>query len=183
LRIIGGNNKGRKIHVPHGINLRPTTDFAKESLFNILNNLVDFPGLEVLDLFAGTGSISYEFYSRGSNPVTAIEINPRCTDFIFRTAKQLNYSGLSVVKSEVLHFLKQTGQKWDVIFADPPYDYPYTLEVHHLVFKRKLLQSEGIFILEHDKSLDLKGETGFFDHRHYGKVNFSFFANRKNIGM
>jgi 16S rRNA (guanine966-N2)-methyltransferase len=179
LRIIGGNNRGRKIHVPPGISLRPTTDFAKESLFNILNNLIDYQNLAVLDLFAGTGSISYEFYSRGSNPVVAVEINPRCSDFIFRTATQLRYSGLSVVKSDALHYLKQTGTKWDVIFADPPYDFPHIREVYQLVFERKMLRPEGIFILEHDKSLDLKDEPGFFDHRHYGKVNFSFFSNRE----
>jgi len=179
LRIIGGNNKGRKIHVPPGISLRPTTDFAKESLFNVLNNYVDFQNLAVLDLFAGTGNIAYEFYSRGSNPVVAVEINPRCTDFISRTAMQIRYGGLSVVKSDVLQYLKQTRQKWDVIFADPPYDFTQIREVYQLVFEQELLQPEGIFILEHDKNLTLKDEAGFFDHRQYGKVNFSFFINRK----
>jgi 16S rRNA (guanine966-N2)-methyltransferase len=179
LRIIGGKNRGRKLHVPAGVALRPTTDLAKESLFNILNNLIDFENLSVLDLFAGTGGISFEFYSRGSNPVVAVEINPRCTEFIQRTALQLNYSGLSVIKTDVVHFLKQSERKWDLIFADPPYDFQSIPELHDLIFSRKLLNPGGIFVLEHDKSIDLKSAAGFFDHRKYGKVNFSFCVNRR----
>lgn len=150
---------------------------AKESLFNILNNLVDFEELSVLDLFAGTGNISFEFASRGCRPVTSIDISHKCIRFISQVADQLHYDFLRAIQADYKQFLKRGNQKWDLIFADPPYDLDEQPMVHNLVFENELLNSGGWLILEHDKQYDFSDYNGFYDHRKYGKVNFSFFNN------
>jgi 16S rRNA (guanine(966)-N(2))-methyltransferase RsmD len=150
---------------------------AKESLFNILNNLVDFEGLSVLDLFAGTGNISFEFASRGCKTVMSVDISHKCIRFISQVAVQLNYDFLRAIQADYKPFLQRSNQKWDLIFADPPYSLVEQPLIHNLVFENNLLNPGGWLILEHDKHYDFSEYRGFHDHRKYGKVNFSFFNN------
>ena len=175
MRIIRGSHRGRLIHPPNNLPVRPTTDLAKESLFNILENNFFLQDLSVLDLFSGTGSISYEFASRGSKLVVAVESNTRCSRFITDTAKQLNFTALRTMRVNAFSFLKQTSQKFDIIFADPPYDLEGIELIPQLVFDRKLLAEDGWLVVEHSREKDFKEHPGFFDQRKYGKVNFSFF--------
>ncbi len=178
MRIISGTFKGRKLHPPNNLPLRPTTDFAKEALFNVLNNLVDYESIGVLDLFAGTGSISIEFVSRGCKRVTSVEKEPRCLSFIHRTGMELKIENLFPVKANVFTFVKQTFDTWDLIFADPPYDLPQLPDLPELVLSGTLLVSGGLFILEHPKKYDFSGVSGFEQHRNYGEVNFTFFRKK-----
>lgn len=175
MRIISGTNRGRKIVAPKNLPVRPTTDLAKESLFNILNNTIDFDSVEVLDLFAGTGNISYEFASRGSKFITSVDLDFNCTSFIEKTATQLNFTAILAVRSDAFAYLEKTSQQWDIIFADPPYDCPGIEKLASSIVQRKLLKPGGMFILEHDKSIDFSEFDSFYQHRKYGKVNFSFF--------
>lgn len=178
MRIISGNNKGRQIIAPKNLPVRPTTDFAKESLFNILHNMVLITELDVLDLFAGTGNISYEFGSRDCKSITAVDMNHNCTQFIHQTAVKLNYKNLYIIQADYKAFVKNTNKTWDIIFADPPYNMEGIEEIPKLIFDTQLLKPDGLFILEHDKSIDFAKHTEFFDHRRYGKVNFAFFKNQ-----
>ncbi|RLD62166.1 MAG: 16S rRNA (guanine(966)-N(2))-methyltransferase RsmD [Bacteroidetes bacterium] len=180
MRIISGKNKGRKIVAPANLPVRPTTDMAKESLFNILNNLIDFEGLDVLDLFAGTGNISYEFASRGCNSITSVDSNNNCARFINETAEKLDFKNLKVIRSDAKMFLNNAYGKWDVIFADPPYDMQDTGFIPTITNNRKLLNPNGLLIIEHNEAKDFSKHSGFFDHRKYGKVNFSFFQDIAN---
>lgn len=179
MRIISGKNKGRQIIAPKNLPVRPTTDFAKESLFNILNNLVDITEIDVLDLFAGTGNISYEFASRGSESITAVDVNRNCSQFIHQTATRLNYKNLFIIQSDYRAFINNTHKTWDIIYADPPYDMEDIVKIPQNIFDNQLLNPEGFFIIEHDKSIDFSEHPNFYDHRHYGKVNFTFFINRQ----
>ncbi len=156
--------------------VRPTTDFAKESLFNIIQNYLNIQEIDVLDLFAGTGNISYEFASRGSHTVTSVDKNISSIHFIRQTAEKLNFKNLSVINSDCFRFLNYTKKKWDIIFADPPYDMENIEEIYRIIFDRSLLNINGQFILEHKKSLDFSNFPGFVEHRNYGAVNFSFFG-------
>jgi 16S rRNA (guanine(966)-N(2))-methyltransferase RsmD len=178
VRIISGKNKGRHIVAPNNLPVRPTTDLAKESLFNILNNIVSLGESDVLDLFAGTGNISYEFASRESKSVTAVDSNRICTQFIYQTATKLNFKNLFVIQSDVKAFIRNSRKTWDIIFADPPYDMEGLDKIPALIFEHHLLNPEGIFILEHNKRIDFSMFSGFSDHRRYGKVNFTFFMNQ-----
>jgi len=178
VRIISGKNKGRQIIAPKNLPVRPTTDFAKESLFNILHNMVLITELDVLDLFAGTGNISYEFGSRDCKSITAVDMNHNCTQFIHQTAVKLNYKNLYIIQADYKAFVKNTNKTWDIIFADPPYNMEGIEEIPKLIFDTQLLKPDGLFILEHDKSIDFAKHTEFFDHRRYGKVNFAFFKNQ-----
>jgi 16S rRNA (guanine(966)-N(2))-methyltransferase RsmD len=175
MRIIRGKHGGRKILAPANLPVRPTTDLAKESLFNILDNYIYFDDIDVLDLFAGTGSISYEFASRGSKSVIAVDLHPRCVRFIAETATKLNFSQLKVIRTTAAGFLEHTSARFDLIFADPPYDLEGIEGIAEVVFKRELLRDNGWLIIEHDKSHDFSTFAGFFQQRNYGKVNFSFF--------
>jgi 16S rRNA (guanine966-N2)-methyltransferase len=175
MRIIRGSHRGRKIHVPGGLPVRPTTDMAKESLFNILGNHFDFETVRVLDLFAGTGNISFEFASRGSLQVVAVDTNFRCVKFISEMAGMLDFSNLTAVKTSAFSFLKMSSQKFDVIFADPPYDMEGIEEIAELVFSNHLLEKEGMLVIEHPKEKDFKNHPQFVDQRKYGMINFSFF--------
>lgn len=179
MRIISGKNKGRQIIAPKNLPVRPTTDFAKESLFNILYNKVSLTEIDVLDLFAGTGNISYEFGSRDCKSITAVDINHNCTQFIHQTAVKLNYKNLFIIQADYKAFIKNTNKTWDIIFADPPYNMEGIGEIPKLIFDNQLLNSDGLVILEHNKSIDFVQHTEFFDHRCYGKVNFTFFKDRK----
>jgi len=175
MRIIRGSHRGRKITAPSSLPVRPTTDLAKESLFNILDNHIYFEDIRVLDLYAGTGSISYEFASRGSQYVVSVDIDPGCVRFISETATKLGFSGLKAIRSSAIGFLGHCTEKFDLIFADPPYDLEGIEEVIHMVFDRQLMNDDGWLIIEHAREKDFSTLPYFFQHRNYGKVNFTFF--------
>lgn len=175
MRIVSGKYRGRAINPPKNLRARPTTDFAKENLFNVLNNLVDFEECDVLDLFAGTGSISYEFASRGARSVTAVEINPVHYRFIKETAASLGIDNLFVVKANVFLYLKSCTKQFDIIFSDAPYDLEGSEEVIRLVLEGDLLTEEGFLVFEHSKSMNFSDHPQFWQSRSYGSVQFSFF--------
>ena len=172
MRIVSGKYKGRAINPPRNLRARPTTDFAKENLFNVLGNLVDFEQCDVLDLFAGTGSISYEFASRGARSVTSVEINPVHYNFIRQTAAQLGIGNLYPVKANAFLYLKSCTKQFDVIFSDAPYDLEGSEQVVKLVLECNLLRPEGIFIFEHSKKMDFSACEEFWQLRSYGSGNF-----------
>ncbi len=175
MRIIGGSHRGRRINAPASLPVRPTTDLAKEALFNILHNHIDFEGIEVLDLFAGIGSISYEFASRDAAAVYSVELNARCASFIGETARKLNLKNLFVIRANVFSFLRRGSRKYDVIFADPPYDLEGIASIPGLVFNNDLLKGDGWLIIEHSRATVFEGHPMLVQQRKYGKVNFSFF--------
>jgi len=175
MRIVGGDLSGRKIPNPKRFDARPTTDVAKESLFNILNNDYYFDEIIVLDLFAGSGSISYEFASRGTESVTSVEKNTIHANYIEQTAEFFQLDSIIVLNSDVFKFMELTGMNYDVIFADPPYDLENVEKLPDIIFEKELLKKEGIFILEHSKRYSFKNHTHFKKEKHYGKVHFSFF--------
>jgi 16S rRNA (guanine(966)-N(2))-methyltransferase RsmD len=174
VRIIGGKFKGKQFRLPKDLPVRPTTDFAKEGLFNILNHRIDLEGAQVLDLFSGTGHISLECASRGAKFITAVDSNFKCAGFLRSTANEID-APISAVKADVFTFLKANMAKYDLIFADPPYEMPNITEIHSLVFERKLLADQGWLIIEHGPRTKLEDLAGFVEHRKYGNVNFSFF--------
>ncbi len=175
MRIISGTLGGRMINPPKNLRARPTTDFAKENLFNVLGNMVDFEEIDVLDLFAGTGSISYEFASRGAKSVTSVEINAVHYNFIRSTAKSFGLSNLHPVKANVFLYVKSCPKQFDVIFSDAPYDLEGSEQVVSDVFEKDLLKNDGILIFEHSKSLDFSTHSNFLRQRSYGSVQFSIF--------
>lgn len=175
MRIISGKYRGKIISPPAGFSARPTTDFAKESLFNILANSYDFEEIRVLDLFSGTGGISYEFASRGCLTIDAIEINPQHASFIKRMARELKLDQVHVVRNDAFKFLEFCKVTYDIIFADPPYAFDSLELIPNIVFTRDLLNNDGLLIVEHSDSNDFSGDSHFVDKRHYGGVNFSFF--------
>jgi len=175
LRIISGKYKGRKIVPPASLKARPTTDFARESLFNILNNRIDFEDITVLDLFSGTGSISYEFASRGALEVHLIEKDVKHIAGIRRIIKELEISNIKPVHIDVRAFLRTCKFKYDIVFADPTYDLTWLEELPGMISEAHIIKEDGFFILEHPKSLSFDSHKLFFEHRNYGGVNFSFF--------
>ena len=180
MRIIAGSLKGRRLSPPTNLPVRPTTDMARESLFNILNNYVDYEECRVLDLFAGTGMVSYEFVSRGAQSVTSIEINNSCVEFIKQSVAKLQINNMRVVRADVFDVLKRPNSRFDIVFADPPYALEQLSELPTLVFQNNLLSDDGILILEHPAAFSFEDHPHFWQHRHYGKVNFTFFANQLN---
>lgn len=175
MRIISGKYKGRKIVPPASLKARPTTDFARESLFNILNNRIDFEDITVLDLFSGTGSISYEFASRGALEVHLIEKDVKHIAGIRRIIKELEISNIKPVHIDVRAFLRTCKFKYDIVFADPPYDLTWLEELPGMISEAHIIKEDGFFILEHPKSVSFNSHKLFFEHRNYGGVNFSFF--------
>ena len=175
MRIISGRYRGRTIVPPRNLRARPTTDFAKENLFNVLGNLVDFEELDVLDLFSGTGSISYEFASRDAKSVTSVEVNSVHHNFIRQTARDLKFENFYAVKANVFLYLKSCTKKFDLIFSDAPYDLEGSEEVIRLVFERELLTEDGMLIFEHSKEQDVSNMPHSWQTRSYGSVQFSFF--------
>lgn len=178
MRIISGKYKGRRLKAPKNLPVRPTTDMAKESLFNILNNLYYFDNLTVIDLFSGTGNISYEFASRGTKNIYAVDANYNCIKYISKTTKEFDFD-ITTLKSDVYKFLEKTTLKSDVIFADPPYNFEEKkfLEIVDLVFEKKLLQEDGILIVEHSKHTDLSEHSYYSYQKRYGGNVFSFFED------
>jgi 16S rRNA (guanine966-N2)-methyltransferase len=177
MRIIGGKNQRRQITAPARLPVRPTTDMAKEALFNILNNHYDFEAINVLDLFSGTGNISYEFASRGAIEVISIDINLPCVQFIRQTAENLDMPMLKAVKADAFHFLSFCKTHFDIIFADPPYDMERISEIPDAVFKAGILKPDGLLIIEHGERVRFSAHNNYVESRHYGKVHFSFFKN------
>lgn len=175
MRIISGKYRGRTITPPRNLRARPTTDFAKENIFNVLGNLVDFEELDVLDLFSGTGSISYEFASRGVRSVTSVEVNSVHHNFIRHTARELQFENFFAVRANVFLYLKSCTKQFDLIFSDAPYDLEGSEEVIRLVFERDLLGEDGILVFEHSKDRDFSGHEKFWQLRSYGSVQFSMF--------
>ena len=175
MRIISGKYRGKQIIPAKGFSARPTTDFAKESLFDILGNQFDFEDIEVLDLFAGTGSISYEFASRGALKVDSVEMSPKYAGFIQKTASELKFDQLSVYRANVFQFIKRISSKYDIVFADPPYDLESVDTLPALLLAQDALKEGGVFILEHSGKLNFSDNPRIIDHRNYGSVNFTFF--------
>ncbi|WP_299100564.1 16S rRNA (guanine(966)-N(2))-methyltransferase RsmD [uncultured Winogradskyella sp.] len=179
MRIISGLYKGRRISAPKKLPVRPTTDMAKEALFNILNNQYYFDDISVLDLFSGTGNISYEFASRGTEQITAVDANYGCIKFINETAEAFDMN-ISTIKSDVFKFLEKSKQQHTIIFADPPYDFDLEAfsKVPELVFKNDLLEDQGLLIVEHSKHTDLSLIEHYAYSKSYGGNMFSFFENK-----
>ena len=176
MRIIGGTYKGKQLIAPKNLPVRPTTDFAKEGLFNILNNKIDFEDLTVLDLFCGTGNISLEFASRGAKKIYAIDKHSPCLNFIKDTAKTLKLNSILTDRADVFKYLEKSHSTFDVIFADPPYELENIAQIHDLVFNHNLLNEDGWLIIEHGQRTDLSTKANYIETRKYGNVHFSFFA-------
>jgi len=176
MRIISGKYKGRRFEPPKNFKARPTTDFAKENLFNILNNWIDWEETVALDLFGGTGGISFELISRGCPHVTCIEKSPVHYSFIEKTKEQLMIGdNMRILKMDVFKYLDYNTEQFDLIFVDPPYDLRNFSEIPALILDRKMLKNEGIFILEHSRDYDFSALPLFSEKRVYGSVNFSIF--------
>lgn len=175
MRIIRGIYGRRRFDVPKNITARPTTDFARENLFNVLENLDDFEGKTALDLFAGTGAISFEFLSRGCSEVTAVEQAPVQAQFIRSVKEKLGDESLRVIKGDVFKFIATCSRQFDFIFADPPYDHPRFDEVPGLILESPMVKSGTVVVIEHSKNRDFSTLPGFSQHRVYGSVNFSIF--------
>ncbi|MBQ2540035.1 MAG: RsmD family RNA methyltransferase [Paludibacteraceae bacterium] len=173
MRIISGTYGGRRLSPPKNITARPTTDFAKESLFNLLQNRMDFQGIDMLDLFAGTGGIGLEFVSRGAREVTAVEVAHTQQNFIIQTCRQLGIRNLTVIRGDVFKFLHACHTCYDFIYADPPYALERLEELPDLVLPR--LKPDGWFVLEHGKDNNFSLHPRHVETRRYGSVHFSFF--------
>lgn len=181
MRIISGKHKGRRLQAPKNLPVRPTTDMAKESLFNILNNSFYFDAISVIDLFSGTGNISYEFASRGTKSTIAVDSNYNCIKYINKTAKEFDLD-INTLKTDVYKFLETTSLKADVIFADPPYDFETEkfLTIVNQVFEKNMLLDDGILIIEHSKHTNLSGHEKFSYQKRYGGNVFSFFEESED---
>jgi len=175
MRIISGKYRGKQLLAPRNLPSRPTTDFAKEALFNILQNYFRLEEITALDLFAGTGNISYEFASRGVPTIVAVDNAAACVRYINQTAEQLGFAGLQAIRSDCQQFLNRAYQKWDVIFADPPYDYPGHAELADAIFAKSLLNEGGLLVIEHGRDTKLEEHPEFVESRKYGNVYFSIF--------
>ena len=175
MRIISGIFRGRRLSPPKNITARPTTDFAKESLFNLLNNRIDFEGIDVLDLFAGTGGIGIECVSRGAREVTAVEIAHVQQNWIITCCRQLGIRNLSLIRGDVFKFLNACHTKYDFIFADPPYALEELPALPDLILKQEILKENGWLVIEHGKDTDFTSHPKHVETRTYGSVHFSFF--------
>lgn len=179
MRIISGKYRGRSIFAPTNLPVRPTTDFAKEGLFNILNNLISIQDSSFLDLFSGTGNISYELGSRDAKRVISVDRNYYCNSFQKKTIGEMQLQQVIALKYDVFKYLKKCTEQFDVIFADPPYDMKNIDEIHHLVMSNNLLPDTGYLIIEHGKQTDLSNLEWFLSSRKFGNVNFSIFSKTK----
>lgn len=175
MRIITGKYKGRHFDIPRTFKARPTTDFAKENIFNVLNGYIDLDGAEALDLFSGTGSITLELLSRGCSHVTSIELDRDHHRFICDCVKKLGTEACLPLRADVFRFVKSCRQQYDIVFADPPYALKELPQIPDLVFERALLKPDGILAFEHGKDHDFSQHPRFVEHREYGSVNFSLF--------
>ncbi|MCD4711012.1 MAG: RsmD family RNA methyltransferase [Bacteroidales bacterium] len=176
MRIISGIFRGKRIRPPGNFKARPTTDFAKENLFNILIHQYNIEEMDVLDLFSGTGSISYEFASRGARSVVAVEMATAHFRFIQETCRSMQLEQVTVIRADVFKYLKRPTHSFDIIFADPPYDHPGLAELPDLILTTDILNKEGLFILEHSDSYSFTAHPHFLQHRKYGGVHFTIFS-------
>ena len=175
MRIISGKWRGTRIQAPANLPVRPTTDQAKEALFNILANNFDFEALNILDLFAGTGNMSYEFVSRGCHQITAVDKHIKCVRFIKETFQKLKFENANLIVDDVFSFLKSEHNQYDIIFADPPYDMPRIAEIADLVMEQQILTAQGFLIIEHASLQNISHGKGYQYTRSYGSSSFSFF--------
>jgi 16S rRNA (guanine(966)-N(2))-methyltransferase RsmD len=176
MRVVTGKYKGRHFDVPKSFKARPTTDFAKENLFNVLQGYLDFEeGPTALDLFSGTGSITLELLSRGCSRVVSVEADALHYSFIRGFIDKLQDLNAFPVRADVFRFLSKCHEKFDFIFADPPYALPQLEQLPDIVLSHQLLREDGLFVLEHGKTQDFSQHPRFVEHRAYGSVNFSFF--------
>ena len=179
MRIITGIYKGRHFDIPRSFKARPTTDFAKENIFNVLMQYVDFEDAQALDLFSGTGSISLELVSRGCRQVVSVEMDRDHHRFIQECLKKLNTDKCVPIRGDVFRFLKSCKQQYDFIFADPPYALKELPQIPDIIFERQLLKEEGLFVFEHGKDYDFSDHPHFLEHRSYGSVNFTLFTAKE----
>ena len=175
MRIISGIYGGRRLSPPKNITARPTTDFAKESLFNLLNNRMDFDGIDMLDLFAGTGGIGIECVSRGARSVTAVELAHVQQNWIISCCRQLGIRNLSVIRGDVFKFLNACHTRYDLVFADPPYALPELPLLPNFILEKDILKENGWLVIEHGKDTDFTSHPRHIETRTYGSVHFSFF--------
>ncbi|MBQ7419278.1 MAG: RsmD family RNA methyltransferase [Prevotella sp.] len=175
MRIITGKYKGRHFEIPRTFKARPTTDFAKENIFNVLNGYIDLEDSTALDLFSGTGSITLELLSRGCSQVISVELDRDHHRFIQDCLKKLNTQACIPIRGDVFRFLKSCKQQYDIVFADPPYALKELPTIPDLIFEKDLLKPDGIFVFEHGKDHDFSQHPHFVEHRSYGSVNFSLF--------
>ena len=175
MRIIGGRLKGIRFNAPDSLPVRPTTDMAKEALFNILYNTYDFDSCDVLDLFCGTGNVSFEFASRGARHVTAVDKHSGCIYWVKSVIEKHGLNEIDVQKADVFKFLVSDNKSYQIIFADPPYDLPTIPRIPELVMERNLLTDNGMLIVEHPSLLKLNNQLGYTETRRYGNSSFSFF--------
>ena len=175
MRIITGKYKGRHFEVPRSFKARPTTDFAKENIFNVLNGYLDFEDAVALDLFSGTGSISLELLSRGCSQVISVEADRDHHAFIKQCLKKLDTDQCIAIRGDVFRFVKSCRQQFDFIFADPPYALKELADIPDMIFEKNMLKDDGVFVLEHGKNYDFSQYPHFAEHRSYGSVNFSLF--------
>lgn len=175
MRIIGGALKGLRLNPPKNLPVRPTTDLAKEALFNILQNQIEFDNIKVLDLFCGTGNISYEFASRGAEQVISVDRSIHCINYIKDTARQHGLTQIKTFKADIFKYLQLETEQYDLIFADPPYDMNHIPEIPKIVFDKSLLSSAGLLIVEHQSMQNLSNHPAFVEQRKYGHSSFSFF--------
>ena len=182
MRIITGQYKGRHFDIPRSFKARPTTDFAKENIFNVLNAYIDFEDAMALDLFSGTGSISLELLSRGCKNVVSVEADRDHYAFIKQCLAKLGTDRCITIRGDVFRYLKTCHQQFDFIFADPPYALKQLKEIPDIVLSGNLLTDDGIFVFEHGKDYDFSSHPYFVEHRSYGSVNFSLFTSREREG-
>lgn len=176
MRIIRGKYGRRRFNVPTNITARPTTDFARENIFNIIENLTDIEGARCLDLFAGTGAVSFEFLSRGAASVTSVEKSPIQGRFIEKVARELNDRNLRLLRTDAVKYIREgSAQPFDIVFADPPYDMPGFGDIPGAVISSGMLKPGSVFIMEHSKAYNFSDLPYFDQHRAYGSVNFSIF--------
>jgi 16S rRNA (guanine(966)-N(2))-methyltransferase RsmD len=177
MRIIGGSLKGLRFNPPKNLPVRPTTDLAKEALFNILQNQIDFEGVRVLDLFSGTGNISLEFGSRGAGQVVSVDRSIHCVNYLKDCARQHGLTTIKVYKEDVFKYLQLETEQFDVVFADPPYDLTGIPEIPKIIFEKEMLCAGGILIVEHQSLQNLSNHPAFVEQRKYGHSSFSFFKS------
>jgi len=176
MRIIGGRLGGLRLNPPTNLPVRPTTDIAKEALFNILQNRLDFDGLKCLDLFAGTGNISFELASRDVESIDAIDLHFKCVQYISDTAEKMKLEQIKARKADVFKFIASSKNTYDFIFADPPYDIPKLPQLPKLIFEQQLLNDHGLLVVEHPSTRQMEDHPNFIETRKYGYSSFSFYA-------
>ena len=175
MRIIGGELRGLRLNPPKNLPVRPTTDLAKEALFNILQNQIEFEGIKVLDLFSGTGNISLEFASRGAEQVVSVDRSIQCVYYLKDIAKQHGLNQVKAYKDDVFKYMQHETEQFDLVFADPPYDLNRIPDIPKVVFDKNMLLPGGLLIVEHQSLQNLSNHPAFVEQRKYGHSSFSFF--------